>query len=322
MNARSSCVVCSFLQAALVIAVFLVLESKPAISQQNGGSVDPDLVCARQYLKETVAVRQFLFKTYANEDEGACLQVVRNGRVIFRRTEEWAEAFTLGQRGEQPGKGESKIPAIPNGTDITGRGHPDMIVTEWTGGAHCCLVHYVFELEPAFRLLTTIDGEDDDLAHFEDLDHDGHYFYVGADFTFAYWPGSFASSPTHSILLRFVPDGNGGAFHLALDKMRYSVPSPEQWKAALRDVDDAVKEGIVDALGTTLWTTVLDLIYTGHSDLGWKFVNESNPKAQEGNLPDLESFCSVLKSSPYWPDLAPTLVNVPPACAKAKPSRR
>jgi hypothetical protein len=68
-----------------------------------------------------------------------------------------------------------------------------------------------------------------------------------------------------------------------------------------------------------LWNTVLDLIYTGHSDLAWKFINEAGPKAQPGTNATLADFCSVLKVSPYWPDLEPTVKDMPSACANAKP---
>jgi len=78
-----------------------------------------------------------------------------------------------------------------------------MIVTSWWGGAHCCYIHYIFELEPKLRLLATIEDGDTDLAHFEKLNQDRGYYY----------------------------------------RMRFPAPTPQQWKAALKDVDDALKDG-------------------------------------------------------------------------------
>ncbi len=78
--------------------------------------------------------------------------------------------------------------------------------------------------------------------------------------------------------------------------------------------------GSVDDIGQPLWGTVLDLIYAGHSDLAWKFVDAVGPKAQEKPFPALADFCGLLKRSPYWADLQPTLQNVPPACANAAPA--
>jgi hypothetical protein len=258
-----------------------------------------------------------LSRVTKSNDDGACLQVVRSGRVIFRRTSDSRDGYTLGQ----PANKECKVPAIVDGTDITGRGHPDMIVAYWTGGAHCCLLHYVFELESTFRLLATLDAEDDDMAHFAQLDGDNRDYYLAADWTFAYWPGSFAGSPSHSVVLRYEDDHRGGGFHLALDKMKRDPPTSVQWYEAMGAVNGALQEDAMqgEVLAATLWNTVLDLIYIGHSDLAWRFINEAGPKAQQGTNVTLADFCSVLKASPYWPDLEPTVKDMPSACAHAKP---
>jgi hypothetical protein len=101
--------------------------------------------------------------------------------------------------------------------------------------------------------------------------------------------------------------------------MQTSAPTQAEWNKQLSAAQTVVNKGDADSIGTTMWQTVLDLIYTGHSDLAWKFVEEAGPKAQQKPFPSLADFCSVLKTSPYWPDLQPTLRNTPPACASAKP---
>jgi hypothetical protein len=280
---------------------------------------NPAAACSRDHMKNTAKVGQFVFMSYSDKDAGtACLQILSDGKVIFRRTNDNGGDFIIGQ----PADKDLKVTAIANGTDITGRGHPDMIVAHFTGGAHCCQMHYVFELEPTFRLLATLDAEDDDLAHFADLDSNHHYYYIAADWTFAYWPGSFAGSPSAPVVLQFVDDTKGGGYHLALDKMHRPEPTPEEWRKSLRD---ARQTFATDSLwldgGVTIWQTVLNLIYSGHSDLAWKFVDESWPAKTKGKNDGLDDFCSILKSSPYWPDIEPTVQNAPPACANAKPSR-
>lgn len=92
----------------------------------------------------------------------------------------------------------------------------------------------------------------------------------------------------------------------------------------MKDVDDALKDGgeTRGGLGETLWDTTLDLIYSGHSDLAWKFVREANPNALKGDNPSLGEFCSILKDSVYWPDLNPTLKDVPEECLTAKSRSR
>ena len=97
----------------------------------------------------------------------------------------------------------------------------------------------------------------------------------------------------------------------------------KQWNAALKDVDDALKDGgeTRDDLGVTLWDTTSDLIYTGHSDLAWRFVREANPDAFKGSNPTFGEFCSELKHSVYWSDLEPTLKDVPEECKGEKGKR-
>jgi len=278
---------------------------------------DSAVACSHEHLKNEAKVGQFVFRSYEDREAGhACLQVLRDGKVIFRRTNDNDGYYIVGQ----PADKKLKVLGIVNGTDITGRGHPDMIVSHYTGGAHCCLLHYVFELEPAFKLLATLDAKDSDLAHFADLDGNHHYYYLAEDWTFAYWPSSFAGSPSAPIVLQFVEDGKGGGFHLALDKMHRPVPTPEEWNKALREARQTLATDSLEIdSGATIWSIVLNLIYTEHSDLAWKFVDESWPAKTKVKNDWLDDFCSILKASPYWPDIEPTLQNLPPACANAKP---
>jgi hypothetical protein len=261
-------------------------------------------------------VGQFLFESFKSDEAGACLQVMRSGRVVFRRTSDSRDGYTLGQAANK----EWKVPAIVDGTDVTGRGHPDEIVSYWTGGAHCCLLHYVFELEPTFRMLATLAAEDDDMSHFAQLDGDGRYYYLSADWTFAYWPSSFAGSPSAAIVLRFVDEAKGGGYHLALDKMRQAEPTPAEWAKELRDAHATIADDALEQdSGATIWTPVLNLIYSGHPDAAWRFLDESWPANDKRKNEWLGDFCSILKISPYWPDLEATMANAPPACANAKP---
>ncbi len=307
------------LRARVQIAAWgvLLLAASAVLCAQDAAS-NPAALCASKNQLNVATVTGFVFKTYQTSD-GACLQVLRGNKVIFRRTEPFPEAFTLGQ----PGDASENIPAIANGADLTGRGHPDMIVSEFSGGAHCCMSHMVFELEPKFKLLATLNDADDDLAHFKRDARDHRYHYITADWTFAYWPNCFACSPSESVILRWADDAKGGGFHLALDQMRTPAPNATEWNERLSAARAAANRTVNDTIGRTLWQSVLDLIYSGHSELAWKFVDAAGPRAQQKPFPALADFCALLKQSPYWPDLQPTLVNVPPACAAtlSRPSK-
>ena len=39
------------------------------------------------------------------------------------------------------------------------RGQPDLVISEWLGGANCCLTLHIFEIGPTFRKIADIDAE-------------------------------------------------------------------------------------------------------------------------------------------------------------------
>jgi hypothetical protein len=298
---------------AWVVLLGAVWVAASVVLLAQGGAENPAEACASKNQVGTATVGQYRFASYKSND-GACLQVTSGGKVVYTQSVDSFETYTLGQ----PGDAQGNTPAIANGTDVTGRGQPDMVVSLFTGGAHCCTSHYVFELGPEFKLLATLNDADDDLAHFERDRKDGRYNYITADWTFAYWPTCFACSPSELVTLRWVDDTKGGGFHLAMDKMQKPAPTPAQWNKKLSAAKKDVSASDATSIGRTMWQTVLDLIYTGHSDLAWKFVDALGPKAQQNPLPSLEDFCGLLKQSPYWADLQPTLKDVPAACANAE----
>jgi hypothetical protein len=275
---------------------------------------EPKTACSHQV--QVASVGELIFKAYKNGGTGdACLQVFQNGKVIFRRTLGNDGSYVLGQEKDENG------PNIPNGSDLTGRGHPDMLVSFYTGGAHCCLLYYVFELEPVFRLIATLDAGSGDGSRFQRID--GKFYFVGADWTFSYWQSSFADSPAPGVTVGFVDDANGGAYHLALDKMSRPEPTPEEWKNALSEARNAFTESdpFSGGIGSQVWGYMLHFIYEGHSDLAWRIFNESWPTRRAGKDKFLSDFCSQLKTSPYWPDLKTIIADPPRSCANARPAR-
>ena len=300
-----------FWRAARVVLLGSAWAVGPVALCAQGPAENPALACASKNQVDEATVGRYQFTTYKSGD-GACLQVMSGGKAVYSQSVDSFESYTLGQAGDA----QEEIPALANGRDVTGRGEPDMIASLYTGGAHCCTIHYVFELEPQFKLLATLNDADDDLAHFERM-RDGHYYYVTADWTFAYWPTCFACSPSEVVTLLWVDDKNGGGFHLAMDQMRTPPPTVAEWDKELGAAQKAANDGAVDDIGQALWGVVLNLIYDGHSDLAWKFVAAAGPKAQQSPFPALSDFCALLKQSPYWPDLQPTLKDTPAACANA-----
>jgi len=296
---------------AIAFAAWMAVSGYLFAQQQPSGDAAP--VCSEKNLASTVTVGQLKISAFS-ADTADCLQVTTGAKVLFRGTIGGGGKLTLGQAGSDD------IPEIGNGADVTGRGHPDLIVSQFTGGAHCCMSHYLYELAPTVRLLARLNDADDDMAHFARDPKDRKYYYYTADWTFRYWPTCFACSPSEDVILRFVDDPNGGAYHVAFDKMLKPAPKQSEWKKDLSTAQKAVDDGAVDDMGHAMWGVVLDLLYTGHSDLAWKFVDALGPKAQQKPFASLEDFCSLLKKSPYWADLGPTLQSPPPPCEYTPPA--
>lgn len=285
-------------------------------AQDEATAENPAKACLHEHMKDEAKVGKFVFRTYLSND-GACLEVIRSGKLILHSSCDSHLPYSLGQSEDKV----SNIPAIVNGTNLTGSGHPEMIVSWYSGGLHCCTEHDIYELEPEFKRLVTIDDMDDEGGHFEDLDHNGHYYHMTVDPTFEYWNAAYTEYAPTRVILQFVKGSKGGAFHLALKKMHKPDPTPAEWKETTKAAHEAfgADNPFSNGIGSWFWGSMLTLIYTEHSDLAWKLFEETWPPERPGKDKFLADFCSQLKTSPYWPDLEPTVQSAPPACANAKP---
>jgi hypothetical protein len=207
--------------------------------------------------------------------------------------------------------------SIPVGTDITGAGKPNALVAEWSGGAHCCFTLHIFELGEEFEEIASIEAGHSDGASVSDLNHDGFYEFDGYDWAFAYWRTSFMSSPAPHIVLKY----REGRFRLAFDLMKTPNPSlrefaelvegvrsDDEWHSKPTQADCEMDCGVP----VSLWDNMLNLMFTGHTDLAWRLLEGSWPSKQEGKPVFVEEFCKQLSSSLYWADLKAAIGSCPP----------
>lgn len=213
--------------------------------------------------------------------------------------------------------------------DITKSGWPNLVISGWSGGAHCCFSFYIFSLGKKFKLIDVIDARHSDLAKFIDVDKDGSLEFIGNDWTFAYWNTSFAGSPAPKVILKY----KNGKYRLALDLMNEPLPNPREKEKILKSIQADIEElkqsdkeqlkkeppfGEPDTgkdtgyfawlredvvLPASVWGHMLDLIYTGHPTEAQKFIDEIWPKGQQGKKEFLSDFNGQLSLSPYYQDL-------------------
>jgi hypothetical protein len=247
-------------------------------------------------------VSGYLVSLYESQEEGfsSCYEVRRDGRVVFSREED----ALLGFGNEIAGADSShRSVSIPIGADITGLGKPNVLVHSWSGGAHCCFTFHVLELGDPVREVAAVDASESDYAHFEDIDHDGRYEFVGWDFTFAYWHECYLDSPAPVIVLTF----DGGSYRLALKLMHKTPPSTARLHKLARTIRSANwRENFPP---TNLWKNLLDLIYSGNATAADVLLHDA---WKPGALPEKafrQQFCDQLSTSPYATDLALIMKN-------------
>jgi hypothetical protein len=238
--------------------------------------------------------------TFYNSEEGkGYFEILHNGKRVYKRK---GVKFRIGLIYDDDGFRElkdlgyniSNVP-IAMGKDITGRGIPNLVVSEWTGGAHCCFHFYVFEIGSRFRKIAMLDAGHGDVAHFEDIQGDGRLEFVAADWTFAYWHAGFAQSPAPKVILAF----RKGVYVLADDLMRKPRPTRNEIEDKIKETqgEESWKEGRPPP---ALWSYMLDLIYTGNAPVAWQFFESAWLPNVPGKMKFLQDFRSQLTTSPYW----------------------
>ncbi len=220
-----------------------------------------------------------------------CLQIRQKNMVIWSQSPS-AEI------------GKFEFTSIPIGTDFTGGGEPDVAVTEWSGGVHCCWTVHLFQIGATFGKIDDIYAghSDPDYFQFVDVDGDRSLEFVGTDWTFAYWKTSFAYSPTVKIVLKYAR----GKYRLATDLMRSKEPSTrEMQEIALhcKQLYSADKNKF-GSWWQIFWSEVLKLVYSGNAksalqliDLAWP-ADGVGPKNQA-----IDDLRQKLSQSPYYSEL-------------------
>jgi len=64
------------------------------------------------------------------------------------------------------------------------------VVSEWSGGSHCCFTYHIFEIGNVFRWLDSIERVNN-VVQFMDRKGGGNYRAILHDWTFQYWNASF-----------------------------------------------------------------------------------------------------------------------------------
>jgi hypothetical protein len=245
-------------------------------------------------------VRVYFDKSGGGSD--AYYEILRDDKPVYKQQARGkGEKFFIGTMYPD----DPDAPLVKMGADITGDGQPTLVVSEWTGGANCCLKFHVFEIGSTFRKIGVIDARfGDQPPHFAHLDKTGRsrgLQIMISDWTFVNWHSDFADSPAPKVILRY----SDGVYRVSPDLMRAPMPAAKdlETKASeVRSFPASAKGGAWPnaSVAPELWATMLELIYSGHDAEALKFLDTAWPPKVSGKDAFARDFRAQLAKSPYW----------------------
>jgi hypothetical protein len=305
-------------RAALPLLLVILAAGFPALAQ-SGPPGAKYIIAPHQVATFPPYAARVFHDTKANDGSDAYFEILKDGKRIYRqKAKGTGDKFFIGTMYPD----DPDVALVKMGTDITGDGQPDLVVSEWSGYANCCLTIHIFELGPTVRKLGSIDAEFGDSGpHFVHPDKNSKTAGLAIqihDWTFANWQADFADSPAPTVFLRYRDD----EYRVAPDLMRAQVLQPPGLAARADEVRNyapsAKGGGWPQAdVSPQLWGTMLDLIYSGHADAAWKFLDAAWPAKMKGKEVFARDFRAQLAKSPYWPAINAMNTSSSPTSVRA-----
>ena len=173
------------------------------------------------------------------------------------------------------GKDSTEIGLFP----FLGEKTKQLVIMQYSGGAHCCWTYKIYDFSPKLRLL--FDGEEygpDSIGyelHPEDIDGDGRYEFTQAVMTFDYFHMSHASSVFPSALFSYdekrriyLPANRKFSSYL-LEDMEGDVKRVEKEREKIDHNNVIANERYLSAV----LQVMLKYIYAGQEANGWEFYD-------------------------------------------------
>ncbi|HEY3858726.1 MAG TPA: hypothetical protein VGM47_03835 [Gammaproteobacteria bacterium] len=256
-----------------------------------------------QFMKDHASFHDYEIRIFSagecadSFEEPGGFEVLRGGKMIHSET---GFSFSIGYPLDGDQSPDSVKVAV--GNDITGQGIPDALISENSGGAHCCYTFHILQLGSQFKDVQEIPLLDADESSFVRRLGIKSLVLSSADFSdFDYFPASFARSPAGRVFLSF----QAGKFALDTSLMRSNVPVSDAInKCALLFKQSRDWKGTENAgQPAGLWYYATDLIYTGNEAAAWTFLDQAWGGSAADKKKYLDDYRQRLKRSVYYQGL-------------------
>lgn len=253
-------------------------------------------------LQSEQSFKEYTVRVYRDEEETGegSFEILKNGQRVYAQN---GHKFYINGFPDDYDK-EPEIGPLAMGRDITGAGNPNLVMAEWTGGAHCNFICCIFEIGTEFRKIAEINGEHSG-PDFKDVNGDGKLEIIMRDWTFAYWSGCFLSSPAPEIIFRF----DNSKYKLDTGLMRKPILSSAELekiitniKSRWRGESNSSSSSDYEKMAIVV-RPIFDLVYTGNAKQAWQLFDIVWPNNDPQKNEILKDIRKALTESPYWTEI-------------------
>jgi hypothetical protein len=272
-------------KVAMFLLAFLILVLNSAQFVHGDDNLNSEKCSSVESTIEKKVVDFHARISYA--DDGTCqrLQILKKNKIVY--SEEGNDNhYTFGN--DWDGHHDPYL------MHLIGRG-TQLIISKWTGGAHCCNSLLIFDVQGEFRKIGDIYGGN---YNFEivDLNHDGIPEIRLTDDFLAYRFSSFAYSAGATVVLKYsnlhywvAPELMKSSAHL--ESFYAKIP---KWRKLLRKRDNP------DWPPPSFIQAMTDLIFTGNETLAFQMVDKVWVQKISGKDDFLKSYRKALADSRYY----------------------
>ncbi len=229
-------------------------------------------------------------------------------RVVFERT---PDKFTILRDGQEIFTFEGNISRdliLHQGYNLSKIGSlkeindPLIIVQTFSGGAHCCYMADILDLDKINLVLAHFDGNNSDVVITQLKGKNGFRIQI-QDASYSYEWTSYAYSHAPAVVFNF----EDGKVSLNLNEMRKPPLTLEQLNNVITEINKAEKyfEGSADMTPYygNLLQPILDLIYSGNADQVRPIIDGTWPRDEASKHKFLKELQEKVEKNKFWPGL-------------------